>query len=335
MTFISLCAGGSLLGLAAALGVAAGSATAAEPTLVRVNTFPTARSLPFYAGLAKDIFTKHGLKVEVVYTENSERQRAGLREGKSDIVHAALDNAVAMIEVAKQDVVIVAGGDSGTNEFYVQPEVKSFADMRGRTLVVDAPDTAYALVAKKILLQHGLKEGADYTVKPIGRGSMRLQALADDKQNAGAILNLPYSIQAEKLGLKSLGRPVDLLGPYQAGGVFVMRAWARQNGETLERYLAAYIEALRWALDPANRAEAVAMMVSNLKLPPDVAERTYQLLSEPNFGFAPDAKLNLEGFRNMLALRAEVQQPGATLPPPDRYLELGYYERAVKRLGRR
>jgi ABC-type nitrate/sulfonate/bicarbonate transport system substrate-binding protein len=334
MAYKTLIGAGGLVSLIVAAGLAAHVAQAAEPTMVRVNTFPTARSLPFYAGLEKGIFVKHGLKVEVVYTENSERQRAGLKEGKSDIVHSALDNAVAMIEAAKQDVVIVAGGDSGTNEFYVQPEVKSFADMRGRTLVVDAPDTAYALVAKKILLQHGLREGADYTVKPIGRGSMRLQALADDKQNAGAILNLPYSIQAEKLGLKSLGRPVDLLGPYQAGGIFVMRGWAQQNGETLERYLAAYVEALRWALNPANRTEAVGMLVSNLKLPQDVAERTYQLLSEPNFGFAPDARLNLEGFRNMLALRAEVQQPGATLPPPERYLDLSYYERAFQRLGK-
>jgi ABC-type nitrate/sulfonate/bicarbonate transport system substrate-binding protein len=334
MGYETLIGAGGLFTLVAAAGLVAHGARATEPTQVRVNTFPTARSLPFYAGLAKGIFVKHGLKVEVVYTENSERQRAGLMEGKSDIVHAALDNAVAMIEMSKQDVVIVAGGDSGTNEFYVQPEVKSFADMRGRILVVDAPDTAYALLAKKILLQHGLKEGADYTVKPIGRGSMRLQALADDKQHAGAILNLPYSIQAEKLGLKSLGRPVDLLGPYQAGGVFVMRSWAQQNGETLERYLAAYIESLRWALDPKNRTEAVGMLVSNLKLPQDVAERTYQLLSEPNFGFAPDAQLNLQGFRNMLALRAEVEQPGAALPPAERYLDLGYYERALSRVAR-
>src|SRR5215217_9251834 len=204
MTFtasIKLC---GVLGLAAVFGLPT-SASAAEPTRVRVNAFPTARSLPFYAGFAKGIFARHGLQVEIVYTENSERQRAGLAEGKSDVVHSALDNAIAMIEVAKQDVVIVAGGDSGTNEFYVQPEIKSFADMRGRILVVDAPDTAYALLAKKILLQHGLRNGVDYQVKPIGRGSMRLQALAEDKQNAGAILNLPYSIQAEKLGLKSLG----------------------------------------------------------------------------------------------------------------------------------
>ena len=64
-----------------------------------------------------------------------------------------------MIEVAKQDVIIVTGGDSGMNEFFVQPYVRSFADLRGRILVVDAPDTAYALLAKKILLKHGLEDG--------------------------------------------------------------------------------------------------------------------------------------------------------------------------------
>ncbi len=101
-------------------------------------------------------------------------------------MHSAVDNALAMIEVAKQDVVIVTGGDSGMNEFFVQAEIKSFADLRGRTLVVDAPDTAYALQAKKILLQHGLKDGADYTVKPVGAGVYRFKAMAESKDNAAA-----------------------------------------------------------------------------------------------------------------------------------------------------
>jgi len=327
MVFRSFVAAGLLL----TTGLLAVQADANEQTVVRVNTFPTARSLPFFAGLAKGVFAKHGLKVEVVYTENSRQQREGLAAGKTDVVHSALDNAIAMIEVAKRDVVIVAGGDSGTNEFYVQPEIKSFADMRGRILVVDAPDTAYALLAKKILAQHGLKAGVDYTVKPIGRGSMRLQALAESKENAGGVLNLPYSLQAEKLGLRSLGRMVDLLGPYQAGGAFVMRPWALANGETLERYLAAYVESLRWALDPANKSEAVALLVAQLKLPQDVAERSLALIADPSFGFAPDAKLNPEGFRNMLVLRTEVE--GGTVTP-ERYLDLGYYERALARLSR-
>ncbi len=126
---------------------------------LHVNTFPTARSLPFYVAVDKGFFLAHGLDVTLDFTESSERQRAGLADGSIDIVHAAVDNAVAMIDVAKQDIVIMSGGDSGTNEFYVQKDVRDFSDIRGRSLAVDATNTAYALQAKKILLAHGLREG--------------------------------------------------------------------------------------------------------------------------------------------------------------------------------
>ena len=322
------------LTLVAALVVAPAPGRAAELTQVRVNAFPNAKALPLHAGIATGIFAKHGFNLELYLTPNSEAQREGLAAGKFDVVHSAVDNAVAMIEVAKQDVVIVTGGDSGMNEFFVQPEIKSFADLRGRTLVVDAPDTAYALQAKKILLQHGLKEG-DYTVKPVGAGVSRFRAMAESKENAAAILNLPFTVQAEEIGLRSLGRTVDLLGPYQAAGAFVMRSWVREHGATLERYLAAYVEALRYVRHPANKAQALAILIDKLKLKQPTAERTYQLLLEPDFGFTPDARFDLEGFRNMLALRAEIQRrPGDTPADPARYIDLGYYERAMAALGR-
>ena len=317
--------------LALVVGLFAATAQAADPTVLQVNAFPNAKALPLHAGIAKGIFEKRGMRLELELTEGATAQRQGFAAGKYQIVHSAIDNAVFNIEVGKLDNVVLSGGDQGMNEFFVQGDVKTFTDLRGRILVVDATNTAYALQLKKILAQHGLKEG-DYTIKPVGAGVFRLKAMMEDKTNAGGILNLPFTVQAELAGMRSLGRTTDLLGPYQGAGAYAMRAWAEKNRPLLERYLAAYIEALRWALDPKNRTEAVAMLVSNLKLPPDIAERTYALLSEPNFGFAPDARLNLEGFRNMLALRAEVEQPGATLPPPERYLDLGYYERALQRV---
>lgn len=305
----------------------------AADDVMRVNGFPNAKALPLHAGIAKGIFQQHGIKVELTLTENSRSQREGLGDGRYDIAHSALDNAVAMIEVAKKDVVIVSGGDSGMNEFFVQADIRSFADMRGRILIVDAPDTAYALQAKKILLQHGLREGADYMVKPVGAGTYRFRAMVESKENAGAILNLPFTVQAAELGMRSLGRTVDLLGPYQAVGAFVMRDWAKANGPLLERYLAAYIAALRWARDPANKAEAVAILVDKLKLTPGAAERTYAQLMDPGFGFTPDATFDVAGFRNMLALRAEIQRKSPDeAVDPGRYLDLGYYERALQRL---
>ena len=145
--------------LAFGLTLVTGRSHAAEPTAMRVNAFPNAKALPLHAGIAKGIFARRGFAIELHLTENSRSQREGLAAAKFEVVHSAVDNAVAMIEVAKHDVVIVSGGDSGMNEFFVQADIKSFADLRGRTIVVDAPDTAYALQAKKILLQHGLKDG--------------------------------------------------------------------------------------------------------------------------------------------------------------------------------
>jgi ABC-type nitrate/sulfonate/bicarbonate transport system substrate-binding protein len=309
-------------------GLSMSAAHAADPILLHVNTFPTARSLPFYVGVDKGFFAKHGLKVELEFTDSSQRQRAGLASGKVDIVHSAVDNAVAMVEVAKVDVVIVSGGDSGTNEFYVQDYVKDFSDIRGHAVVVDATNTAYALQAKKILLKHGLKDGVDYKLNAVGNGSFRFKAMKEDKNNAAAIMNLPYSLLAKAMGMKSLGRTIDMLGPYQAGGAFVLRSWASAHAAALEQYIAAFVESLRWSLDKANRTESVAMLVDKLKLPKDIAENSYDLMSDPAFGFAPDAKFNMAGFKNVLAMRAEIE--GGPVLDPSRLIDLGYYDRALK-----
>lgn len=132
-----------------------------------------------------------------------------------------------MVERGQHDVVIVTGGDSSMNELFVQPEVRSFSDLKGRVAIVDAPNTAYAVQLKKILLLKGLKEGTDYTVKPLGGTFQRIRAMRENKDYAASMLNPPFSIEATNAGLRSLGRAIDLIGPYQASGAFVMRAWQR------------------------------------------------------------------------------------------------------------
>ncbi len=321
--------------LAFCLGLIAGVAGAQELLPVRVKVFIGAQNLPIYAGIAKGIFAKHGVKVDLTFTPNSNVMRNGLAAGEFDIAHSAVDNAVHMVESAGQDPVIVMGGDSSMNEFFVQPEIGSIADLRGRVVAVDAPNTAYALLAKKILLMNGLREGRDYAVKPVGGSAARMKAVLSDKELAAVVLNVPFSIIAAQNGLKSLGRTVDLLGPYQATGAYVMRPWGRANGPALERYIAAYVESLRWAMQPANRAESVALLVERVKLAPEVAEKAYDLMREPKFGLAADARFDLEGFRNLLTIRAEMEgQWGGKPPAPEKYFDLSYYNRALKALGR-
>jgi ABC-type nitrate/sulfonate/bicarbonate transport system substrate-binding protein len=319
-----------LLAVLAAALLQAVPGRAADPTPIKINSFPNAKALPLQVGIAKGFFARRGLKAELQLTESSKAQRDGLAAGTFQIAQSAIDNAVAMIEGAKQDVVILSGGDSGMNEFFVQAGINSFEELRGRVILVDAPDTAYALQVKKLLAQHGVQSG-DYMAKPAGAGVFRLKAMLADKSNAAAILNLPFTVEAAQAGMKSLGRTIDLLGPYQAAGGFALRAFAEQNRDTVERYLAAYVESLRWIRDPANRAEAVSLLVSEQKLARDIAERTYDQLVDPAFGFTPDVRFDMQGFRNMMALRAEVE--GKTTAAPERYLDFSYYARAMKMVG--
>ena len=317
-----------LLALACLAAMPAGAQTP-----LKVKMFPGAQALPALAAVSQGQFERHGLKVDVLFTVSSDEQRAGLAKGEFEIAQAAVDNAVAMVELAKEDVVIVTGGDSSMNEFIVQPDVRAFADLKGHTLLVDAPNTAYALQLKKILLNHGLREGADYKILPVGGTTLRLRGMKENKDYKGAMLNLPFSLEAKAAGLKSMGRAVDLIGPYQANGTFVLRSWGNAHRDALERYIAGLIEGTRWVMSPANKEAAVAMLAERLKVSRDVAAKSWELMTDPKFGIAPDARFDMAGFRNVLALRAEIEESWGGKPPaPERYVDLSYYEGALKRL---
>lgn len=299
-----------------------------NPVTLKVNVFRGASNIPIYMAQEKGYFAQRAITLEMQFTPNSEAQRAGLAAGRFDIAHAAVDNAVAMVEVARADVIIVAGGDGGMNELLVRPEINRPADVRGKSYVVDAPNTAYALIGRKIFREAGLREGVDYKLDPLGGSESRSNGL-NVPERAATMLNPPWNFLARDKGAKSLGRTIDLYGPYQASGIFVMRPWAAGNSGVLERYIAAYIEGCRAAQDPAQRDRVLQVLQRELKLTARVAELTYTELMTPGSGLSRDCEFDLKGFRNVLALRAEIEgQWGGRAPDAGKFLDLGFFERA-------
>jgi ABC-type nitrate/sulfonate/bicarbonate transport system substrate-binding protein len=317
-------AAGALFVTGCASHVPLTSAPPAAPAKLRVKVFPGSQNLALFTALQKGFFKKHGLDVDLQYTQNSVELRDDVAKGTFQIAHSAVDNAV----------VIFMGGDNSMNEFFVQSDITNIQQVRGRTLAVDAPNTAYALQAKKILLQAGIKP-SEYQLKMVGGTFQRVKEMIADKSNSATMLNPPFSVQAKAAGLRSLGRVSDLLGPYQGSGAFAMRNWANANGPLLERYCAAYIESVRWATAPANRQEATAMLAQELKLTPEVAAQTYAALTDPVNGVVRDAHFDAKGFDNVLKIRHELEaKPGAPVPDPARYVDLRWYNAALARAGR-
>jgi len=310
----------------AALAVLGLSSAARAETHLDLIEFQGINNLPVMAAQSQGFFARHGLSVTAKITGGSDELRGGLAEGRYQLAIAAVDNAVAMAEVAKVDIAIVSGGDNSFNHLIVQPDIASLADLRGKTVIVDAVATAYAFQLYEILKRNGLNPG-DYVVTPVGSTNRRAKAMIGSQEDKATMLNPPFTTAAEQAGLKDMGSVAKILGPYQASGLFALRSWAAANPATMVDFLQAYIEGLRWSLDPANKDAVTRLLAEGLELSPDLAAVTYAIAVDPVEGLAKDAKFDMEGFRNVLKLRAE--WTGKPPGPPEKYLDLSYYEKAL------
>ena len=295
----------------------------AEDTKLEVIVFPGVQNLPMFAAQAKGFYAKRGLSVDLKFTPNSDELRNGLAEGRYQIAHSGVDNAFALQDKANVNIAVVIGGDNSFNHLLVQSDIKSLANIKGKTVVVDAINTAYAFQLYEMLRRNGLNKG-DYEVKPVGGTGFRLNAMIKDKAMVAAIMNPPFSILGERAGLKDMGSASAALGAYQGTAAFVLRSWGKANADTLVKYLEAYVEGLRWSLDPKNKAETISLLMQRLKLPENIATLSYDSTKD---GFNRDGAIDMEGVKNVLKLRAEFE--GGTPAAAENYLDLSYYKKAL------
>jgi ABC-type nitrate/sulfonate/bicarbonate transport system substrate-binding protein len=294
----------------------------AQDTKLNVIVFPGVQNLGLFAAQAKGFYAKRGLAVDLKFTVNSDELRGGLAEGKYQIAHSAIDNAFALKDKANADIAVVLGGDNSYNHLIVQPEIKSLAEVKGKTVVVDAINTAYAFQLYEMLKQKGVNKG-DYEIKLAGGTALRLDAMLKDKNNVAGMMNPPFSTRAVKEGLKDMGTAAAALGAYQGTSAFVLRPWAQANSDTLVKYIQAYIEGWRWAFDPKNKAEVVKLLMERLKLTEEIATQAFDDTKNDS---SKDGAIDMKGVENVLKLRS--QWEGGAVASPDKYLDLTYYKKA-------
>jgi len=269
---------------------------------------------------ARGLFTPAGLEVEINVTPNSTDQMRGLGRGSWNIVSTAFDNVLGWSGREGAEIVAVAQVAQGVIlPIYVRPEIKTWEDLRGKPLAVDAVDTAYALVLRRILLAHGLElDREDYTLVPVGATGHRLDSMTRGETFAG-ILNPPWDARARDAGMVRLADHRDVLPNYPGGVFAVSRQWATQNSDLLVGYLRVWHAALCWAREEQNFQSVVKIVSDAENLDEKAAAR--RLLQSPATG-----QLNLLGLQTVLDLRVRF---GLT-PPLGKDLK-GYYDESYYR----
>jgi ABC-type nitrate/sulfonate/bicarbonate transport system substrate-binding protein len=324
------------IAVATALLVAAGTAAAQGQKPLEVIAFGGGGNWPIWVAQEKGLFAQNGIAAKLVFTPDSVTQIRGLMEGKYDLGTTAYDNVVAYQEgqgetelAAQPDLFAFMGGISGMLRFVTQPDIKTYAALKGTTVGVDAATTGFAFILYKLAAMNGLSAG-DYKIERLGGTPARVKALMEGKIS-GTMISSPSEILPESKGYTRLGDTTATFGTYQASIGVARRSWAAQNGDALVSFIRSYVAAMDWLYQPANKDEAVSIYVKNLPgAPRPAAEKAYAMMLGANEGFQRKAKLDLDGARTVLKLRSEFAKPQKNLADPMKYVDETFYKKAVQ-----
>ena len=324
---------------AALLAVLAGAGAGAQgtpPAPLRVIAFDGGWNLPVWAAQRQGFFEANGVSVTIAWTPSSGYLVTALLDGRYDIALAGIDNLVAYQEGQGEaripdnpDLFAFLGNDSGFASIAAAPAVRSFADLKGRTVSVDAMTTGYAFVVRELLARNGVAE-SDVRYVRAGGTANRYRDLLAGKHDA-TLLRTPFELLVRERGFNQLAT-AEALGAYQGTAGIARRSWARDHERELVGFIRGYRAGIDWLYDRANRDVVEAILVANIRdMTPALAKKSYDLLLADKGGITRDAALDLEGIRTVLALRSKYGQPQKTLTDPVKYVDLSYYEKAGRR----
>jgi ABC-type nitrate/sulfonate/bicarbonate transport system substrate-binding protein len=236
---------GALVALVALIGlspVLAGASPASQKGLrpLRMITFTTDAAT--IAAQTNGYFAAEGLDVDITITPNSTVQMRGLGEGQWDVASTAFDNVLAWSGREGAEIVAIVQTATGVNlPVYVRPEIQEWSDLRGKPLAVDAVDTAFALVLRRILLAHDLDLArGDYEFVAVGGTPLRLESMARGDTFAG-IMSTDLEASAQAAGLRRVADQREVLPDYPGGVFAVTRTWAQQHPDEAVRFIRAWL----------------------------------------------------------------------------------------------
>jgi ABC-type nitrate/sulfonate/bicarbonate transport system substrate-binding protein len=164
---------------------------------------------------------------------------------------------------------------------------------------------------------------------PFAQTQKRWEALKADKTYSATMMTL--SPEARKLGFHAVASAAEVVGPWMGSGLWASRKWAESHSDALVGFLAGFVASQRWLRDPVNEKAVVALLAKDSD--PEAAQSSYQR-SYTGKNATYDPGFDVEGFKAVLALRAEIEGTwGGKAPAPDRYYDLTYYKKALALLS--
>jgi len=299
-------------------------------TTLRYGQIPSSirsvSSLQYQVAQRQGYFAREGLTILPVPVEGgTDFMIQALDKGAVDITRTATPYLITAV-LAGSDAAAIAGevGNS-IYSLIVKPEVKGFADLKGKVIGLSLAVDTISISARKLMAMNGLKD-SDYRVTELVGTPARFACLKSGACDATP-LGQPEDFQAIGQGYRRLGLSTDAVPESVMTVSAVRRGWAREHKEAVVHFVRAFADAFRFIRDPANRAAVITIITDSTGTSEAIARDTLALYYEPDRGVFPrQAEINMKGLAQVIEFMAEVGQIKGAPPPPERFVDLSYLE---------
>ena len=245
--------------------------SALEKAIIAVPS-PALSMLPVYFAQDRGLFKSEGIE-PVIVSMSGRLQAIALGAGEIDyaasvetILRAAIQGMPFKILVytnAKMSVVLVTA-----------PEIKSVADLRGKTVGVTSLGGGLEYALREILIQKGgLNPDRDVRAASIGMPEQMAGLLSGSIQ--GAMLVPPFDGLMVRKGYRRLVSAGDLL-EYPQGGIATTDKKIKEKPAQVKRVARAMIQALNRIRD--EREKTIAYIAARWKIDRDLAAESYDIM---------------------------------------------------------
>jgi len=282
-------------------------------------------SLPIFVGEREGFFSRAGLNFKIIIPipGGSDKMIDALHDDTVDVTHVAVPFLIRAALNGSDAVAIAAEFTNPIYSLVAKPEIKSFADLKGKLLGLADEAGTITISTRKLLAMHGV--GAkDVRVKIIEGTPTRWNCLKRGECDA-VPLGQPQDLIARKEGFRVLGISNDAVPDFLYTVTAVRKSWAEKNRDAVVRYLRGLSAAFKFIRDPANRQAVIKTIVETNATPADIAQQTLAFYFEPERGVLPkQGEINVKGLSQVISFMGEAGLLKQPLPAAERFVELKY-----------
>jgi NitT/TauT family transport system substrate-binding protein len=275
--------------------------------------------IPTWVAYEQGFFRKYGLDVQLIFVEGGSLGVQTLVSG--DVTAAAVAGAsVIQSSLQGSGLVMIAGFlNTMDYQFIVSRDITNPEQLKGKTLAVSRFGSSSDFATRYTLERYGLVPERDVTIVQIGSQPARFAALETGKIH-GAMVSIPLTAKARKMGLNALA-DLQMLGlEYQHTGLAVSQALIKSKPELVRNLTKAFVEAIHYL--KTHRTESVAILQKYLKTDDmDALQETYEAIGQTLIPQKPYP--TIKGIQIMLR-ELGAKDPKAAAAKPEQFVDLSF-----------